>query len=241
MAQDGGEMQSRLPMPVAIAKAVLEAIKKIESAEATGEGEEGTRAFKYASINDVLAAAHAALNEVGLHASPVEAEYTREFVEQGQLKQLWAHYGYKFRLIHKDGASWIDEDDVRHISIALSGDGMRTGKAQSLAMRDYYKGLLRIRTAEPDDEGASANGANRPAAPPKAAPHIKGTIPMTFVDGTLSWLPPKEIEVLFAEHVASLGSSERQEWADKNKVGLDQLQALNKPMWLRLRKTIEQE
>ncbi len=258
MAQDGPETRANamslphapLPkMPKEIAKAVIEAIDKIEAAQATGEGEEGTRAFRYASINDVLEAAHQALKDVGLAVSPIEVSYSEDVVDLG-LKQLWARHGYRFRYIHKSGETWVDEEDTRHLSIPINSNGMSAGKAQSLALRDYLKGLLRIRTAEPDAEPDAQNVSRetlqrsgvRPPAPAAArGPNSSPTIPMSFAPGNMQPHTVKSAQDAFDQIVAPLSPAKRRQWEDANEEGLRQLKELSGPAWFHIRKAIDRK
>lgn len=235
------------PMPPAIAKAILEAIEKVQSAIARtkGEDEATARQYKYASINDVLDAAHDILKDVGLHALPIEVEYQEEWVDFGGIKQLWARYGYQFRLIQKTaGVSWIEERDVRHVSLQISGTGQNAGKAQSLALRDYLKGLLRIKTAEPDlEDGSNAKNVSRETSSPAAAK--KDAIPFDFGkqgkggQPILEPLTPQEARARFEAEVAPLDAGKRQQWEEANEVGMRALYEVANPTWLALRKMLE--
>lgn len=235
------------PMPPVIAKAVMEAIDKIEASEQTGEGEEEAtaRTFRYTSINDVLGASHEALKEVGLHVAPIEAHCETEAIGEGALVQVWAHYQFRFRYIEKKtGTSWIDEEDTRHISLQISGNGMNAGKAQSLAMRDYYKGLLRIRTIEPEDgEEAGSKNVSRETstnAPKRAAPK-KGAIAFDFgpQGGGMKGLTPPEVRERFEKEIASLSPELRKQWEASNEAGLRELSTVAKKIWLDIRKVLD--
>jgi len=222
-------------MPPAIAKAIIEAIAQVEGAQTTGKGEDvdTARTFVYSSINDVLNASHAALNAVGLSIIPIEASYSDEVTASNH---IFARYGFQFRIVHKDGASWVDEKDTRHISILLPSDGKGAGKAQSLALRDYLKGLLRIRTADPDDvseeDVKQSRGTER--IPPK------GTLLFSFGTG-LESLTPKEIFDRFQNVVATLDFSSRKDWEEANLDGMRNLHEVARPMWLKIRKALDKE
>lgn len=233
MPQDGLSIPAPTPMPKEIAKAILEATKKVKSALKTGEGEEGMRSFGYATINDVLDAAHDTLNEHGLHIIPIEIACHREWAGLA----LWGHYEFKFRLVHQSGASWIDDLDTRHISLVLSGQGINAGKAQSLVLRDYLKGLLRIRTTEPnlEDEGATR------AAPatPKTPQRPNATLPFTFEasEGLKSYTV-EEVVALFGEKVVRLPKARRKEWEDANMTGMRMLKEADSTAWLHIRQQV---
>lgn len=231
-------MRSETTMPISIAKAIIEAIKKIESADATGKGEEANtaRRFQYASINDVLKAASGALNDAGLTALPIEVEYTEESVNG---THLLARYSYRFRLIHKDGGSWVDEQDTRHVTLAIDASGMNAGKAQSLAMRDYYKGLLRIRTREPDDEAAENVSHETIQRSDGRQVERKGTIPFDFGEGGMAYYSVEDIRRLFDEKIIKLKASQRKQWEAANVEGIRALNEAARPTWLHIRSGLD--
>ncbi len=236
--------QNVTPMPIGIGKLVIEAISKISGARATGNGEDEStaRRFTYTSINDVLDAAHDALNEVGLAAMPMEVEYSDEvLVTPLNTQVLKASYVFKFRLLGKDGSSWVDEQDKRHVTLIMPADGKGSGKAQSLATRDYLKGLLRIRTIEPDEEVA-AEKVNGVEKQPRETGRIppKNTIFFDFGNG-LEAITPQEVEVRFADRVAGLKFALRKQWETANATGLRELHELDKPLWLRIRADLDRD
>lgn len=233
------------PMPPVIAKAVLEAISKIEGTEATGKGEDAdtNRKFTYTSINDVLNAGHKVLIEVGLTAMPIEVEYHDELVTSPlNAQHILARYAYQFRIIHKDGTSWVDERDTRHVALFLSVDGKGAGKAQSLALRDYYKGLLRIRTIEPDEDTEQLNGVEKQKKKGRETSRIppKNGILFDFGKGMES-LTAQEVEAKFKELLGKQSFEVRQQWEGANATGLRALYEHERPVWLRLRREIERE
>ncbi len=234
-------------MPVAIAKAVIVAIAAMQKAQATGDGEDvnTARQFKYTSVNDVLDAAHDALITAGLAAIPVEVSYSDEIVQVGALQaQLLARYGYQFRLVHSEGASWIDPSDTRHISIFLPTDGKDAGKAQTLAIREYLKGLLRIRTADPNDvaQQGATQAPDKAVKQPRETKRIppKGAILFEFENG-LEPLIAKEIEDRFHKEVAIQPFATRKAWEEANERGLEELNTTARPAWLRIRKVLDRE
>lgn len=232
--------QNVTPMPQAIGKAILEAISKISGAQATGKGEDaGTaRSFRYASINDVLDAAHQVMCEVGLAAIPIEVEYRDEIVSTPlNTQMLAASYAYKFRLVTKDGTSWVDQEDTRHVSLLLPVDGQGAGKAQSLATRDYLKGLLRIRTVEPED--AAQNGVEKQPRETERIPP-KDTLLFDFGDG-MEALTYQEVETKFGELISGLKFAQRKQWETANGTGLRQLNEVARPLWLRIRADLDRE
>lgn len=246
MPQDG---EHRLPiqnppMPPEIAIAVLKAIESVESATMTGEGERGTHTFKYASINDVLEAAHGPMKAAGLHVTPIEFSYAEQVIEGAATHQLWAQYGFQFRYLHSSGVSWVDREDTRHISILITPTGMSAGKAQSLATRDYLKGLLRIRTAEPDVEGGTENASPAQKADPVNLGKPKGPPTMPFVfDKTGKMAPYDAVQIknLFEKNVAPLSKAERDAWESTNRAGLEQLFHVNQKTFLQVKKGLERE
>ncbi len=236
-------------MPVAIAKAVIVAIAASQKAQATGDGEDEAtaRQFKYVSVNDVLGVAHTALVEAGLAAIPVEVSYSDEVVQVGALPaQLLARYGYQFRLVHSEGLSWIDPSDTRHISIFLPTDGKDAGKAQTLAIREYLKGLLRIRTADPNDvseaDKAPTKAGEASVKQPRETKRIppKGAILFEFSNG-LEPLIAKEIQERFQKEVEPQTFAIRKAWEECNERGLAELHETARPTWLRIRKGLEKE
>lgn len=253
MAQDGevnAERRQSTPMPAAIAKALIKAIKEGKSAFAATPGEDAAEArqFKYASINDVLEAAHDTLNNNGLTAIPIEVAYSEDVVDLGGVRQILARYGYRFRLVHETGVSWVDEDDTRHISIYIAGSGMSAGKAQSLALRDYLKGLLRIRTSEPEIEDSGAAPAVAKPEPVVKLGMPKGPATMPFVfgpeDGKGGGLKPytaTQVKELFDKIVAPLPKAKRAEWEEANAQGLKQLHEVNGKIALQIRRVLDQE
>lgn len=234
----GGPSRVVLPaqekMPPAIAKAIIEAIAKVQGAQTTGKGEDvdTAREFTYSSINDVLNASHDPLNAAGLSVIPIETSYSDEFVQTG----IFARYGFQFRIIHREGASWVDEKDTRHISILLPSDGKGAGKAQSLALRDYLKGLLRIRTVDPDD--VSGEGVKQPRETQRIPP--KDALMFDFKNG-LEPLTPKDILDRFQEVVAPLNFATRKQWEEVNTQGLRNLHEVARPIWLKIRKALDKE
>lgn len=242
MPQDGEIVaRPRPPMPKDIAIAVVEVIGKIEGAEATGKGEEGSRIFKYPSINDVLTSVHQALKEVGLAVVPVEVSYAEEMVQRGVMTQLRARYGYQFRYIHKSGQVWIDEADTRHISIAINESGMSAGKAQSLALRDYLKGLFRIRTVEPDIEGAEPSTTDKPEIVVNLGKPRPATMPFVFGENKMAAYDATQVKQLFDKIVAPLSKALRLEWELANRAGLEQLHEVNKKIALQIKRELERE
>lgn len=251
MAQDGEEFHvPPPPMPKEIAIAIIEVIKEIKSAAPTGEGKEGMRVFKYASINDVLDAAHDVLNSKGLAVAPIEVSYAEEIVPRGPgtAPQKWARYGYRFRLIHETGSTWVDEADTRHISIAINESGMSAGKAQSLALRDYLKGLLRIRTAEPEiEDAAPESGEPKPEITVRLG-EPKGPATMPFIfgpeDGKMGGMKPytaAQVKELFDKIVAPLSKAKRAEWEETNAQGLKQLHELSRKIAIQIRRELDRE
>lgn len=243
MPQDGEIAVRPSPpmMPKPIAMAIIKTIGEIEGAEARSQGDEGSRTFKYASINDVLAAAHEALKTNGLAIAPIEVSYSEELVQRGVMTQMWARYGYRFRLIHKDGESWIDEADTRHISIAINESGMSAGKAQSLALRDYLKGLLRIRTVEPDVESAEAATTDKPEITVNLGKPRPATMPFVFGGDKMAAYDADQVKQLFDKIVAPLSKALRSEWELANRAGLEQLHEVNKKISLHIKRGLERD
>lgn len=234
------------PMPPEIAKAIVMAIKAAQGVEKTGEGEDRAekRKFAFSTIDDVLEAAHEALEKAELAILPMETEHSEEVVElldtSGRTtKQMWARYGYQFMLIHGSGETWVNARDTRHISLPVTG-GQTAGKAQSFALKHYLRGLLRLRTGEADVESEDVDAKiDAPVSTPRRAK--KGSILFDFGPnhGGLQAYTPLEVKHQFGVLVAPLSPDKHREWEEANHMGLKELHETAKSTWLAIRKMLD--
>ncbi len=251
LAQTQAERPTHKEMPQAINRAVLATIKAIRPAIQGGEGEEGIRTFRYTTINDVLDACHDGMIETDLGVKPIEIHdfYSEEILSEEKIR---VHYAYKFRLMHA-GLSWVDEEDIRHVTVVIPATGIGSGKAQSLALRDYLKGLFRIRTQEPEadvatppdqrdapQKGVSAEGGNGFSSLRPRAPTVMFNFGIFGQGGPQSYTLD-EAEMMLKKIVAPQRYSERKQWEsdEVNATGLRELSELDKPRMLRWRKLLD--
>lgn len=233
-----------------IVKAILEAIAKVKHAEKSGDGEatEGRRlrSFRFATIDDVLEAAHEALDAVGLTVMPIEIGADIETLDGND----WVRYSFQFMLLHKSGKVWVSPNERRVVHVRLS-DGHTEGKAQSFALKVYLRGLLRIRTGESDLESSIAGTleddppVNRPVGRHQASntlgtngPRNRITYPFEFGDGIVQ-LTADEVEAEFNLSVRDQSKEARTAWRVANRIGLDQLNNSARARWLRISKALE--
>jgi hypothetical protein len=236
-------------MPAAIAKALLKAVKEVKEAEKTGKLEKGGREVAYHSIDDIYGAVHEAMIANDLMVKAVEVDCTEELLPDGVNR--WAKFRYKFRFLHTSG-TWTDEEDLRTIPIIVGPDGVGYGAAQTFALREFYRGLFRLRTGNGDQNpgaAASDQAGGSPAAvtsreQPDRAP--KGKVFMTFpsvnnLAPILQAVSPQEALDLFLLRVASLKGDKVIEWARVrvNEDGLRQLQTLSPSIWKKIRHGVE--
>jgi hypothetical protein len=243
-------------MPPAIAKALVVATRKVAEAAKNGTGRDARteREYQFATIDDVLAAAHAALADAGLVIYPQEVASSTELRQLGLGVgyQQWVTYSYRFLLVHEGGDTWMSSADTRHITLLLEG-GNTEGKAQSHALKHFLRGLLRIRTGEPDLESTPAApqpGEMGQQPPPqrrtparKRQVGVDGTpetaYPFDFGEGMQTYTAA-QIDEQFRAKVAPLKKALRTQWEEANREGLAHLCNGAKGTWLAIRQELDQ-
>lgn len=254
------------PMPASIAKALVVATRNVAEAARNGQGREvtgaGVREYQFSTIDDVLAAAHDALATAGLVVYPQEVACHVELrnLGLGVGYQQWATYSFRFLLVHESGDTWMSPNDIRHATLQLEG-GNTEGKAQSHALKHFLRGLLRIRTGEPDLESTTqkTEQAERAQAPqqPRRGPGrprkqssqsdvdftpALPTYPFDFGEGGgMSVYTADQINDLFSSKVAGLKKSLRNQWEEANREGLAMLCNNERNLWLAIREELDQK
>jgi len=157
------------PMPEAIAKAIIQIMKKIETIEKSSYNKYSD--YNYASVDAFVEATRPVCAEAGLAVIPMEIE--RSFSREDG-KNVIAVFTYQFLLIHETGATWttsLDQRSVRQIWLGAQ----TSGAAQSYAFKQYLRALFQIATGEPDADAepkvptAPSSPQRRPAIQQRAA------------------------------------------------------------------------
>ena len=129
--------------------------------------------------------------------------------------------------------------------------------AQSYALKHFLRGLLRIRTGEPDAEslpqtkqepdGEPARARRgRPPNKPEVNLGTRGPAQPTYLfdfgrqeSGGFEQLTAEQVQLLFDKIVAPLGKAKRKEWQEANRAGMAELCEGAKSTWLQICKAIE--
>jgi hypothetical protein len=227
-------------MPASIATAVWSISTEVEDMEKTGDG----AGFKTTKIADVLKHVKPLMKAHGVTVKPVEVsselQDLKTYNSSGAEQKATFYVGkYKFRFMHKDGSSWVDQDDVRTQHVMMSMDGTPPAVCQSMALKTFLIGLFEIPTPDPEaDQSPSgfvktgkAKAAKVPTSPqaPYGVTDAEGTRHMS-ADGVFDYV---------SLHVAPFGYQAVSDFHGNNGTALSSMFANDKPVWLKIKRVLD--
>jgi hypothetical protein len=227
-------------MPGAIAQAVIDVMGAV--GRLRKEGHNSHDGYKYVSIDGIMEAVNPACAAAGLIIKPVVIK-TERFEAAGKtgVRRMLRMF-FKFRLIHKSGATWIDDDDVREVEVQATG-AQAFGSGEAYAFKQFARTLFQIPTGEEDADAGEQLDTEVRRAKVRAAVAERETgdehFPFDFGDGIVP-VALSDIAELCRAHMTALNSAaEVKAWVERNKHGRAQLHAAHPGLAMGLKKEVE--
>lgn len=232
-------------MPPEIARAILLVMRAVGKLAHNEKNEQGR--YAYASIDAFLAAVNPACAEAGLVIQPIEigvepGEFDTTDRDGKAKKRRQLTFRYQFMLIHESGATWLNERDVRHVTVENTGP-QSYGAAMAYALKQFMRALFLIPTGDQDADAQDQHSADLIRATVKAVKAKKETgesqILMDFGQG-IEPVAAADVAARVLSHLTTLGEPKAaKEWWDGNKVGREQFHNEFPKLALDLKRKVE--
>lgn len=234
------------PMPKEIAEAVLSIMSGLDRLSKDRKNTYG--GYDYVSVDAFLEMTQPACTAAGLIVKPVCIGAGRDIVSGqdrhgNEYDRRMVRYKFKFRLIHKSGTTWTDEEDEREVSMDDTGP-QTLQAAESYAMKGYLRTLLQIPTGDDDADSERQQSAQVTRAKVKAAQTRNATGQDVIVWNMGSGpepIPPGEIvdrAMTFLDSVEDPKVAEK--WWHDNKAGREEFFNRHKRLAMNLKRKVEE-
>lgn len=227
------------PMPPEIGKAIVAIATEVEALTRTNDKGD----HKSVSVHDVYRHVKPLQREHGVTIKPIEIKSELVDLPTGYNGAKKTYYAgtYKFRYIHTEGVSWVDDEDIRTQHVEMKTDGTAAQSCQSMALKGFLLGLYQIPTSDPDPEMIKSDDPDLPRPLIDASHEIMYGKLYSIDD--MGDMDAKEVlahvEIMMSGIASGdIPSREVEGFLMRNDHEIGRMQKENKPTWLRVMKAL---
>lgn len=240
------EQTAFTPMPKEIAGAVVLVMRAVGKLVRDGRNQHG--GYKYASTDAFFEAINPACAEAGLiikprvlHSEIINVDVWDKDTKSMKPKRMLSSL-YGFMLIHESGATWIDPDDKRPVTLDYTGP-QSYGASESYAEKGYMRTLFIVATGDKDADAQEQHSAEIIRATVKAVKAKKETgeeqVMIDFGQG-IETVSVADVSDRVLAHLKAFDlQSEARQWWDDQKTGREQFYEKSPRLALELKRSVE--
>lgn len=230
-------------MPKEIAAALVATMRKVQRVVKDGRNEYG--GYNYASVDAFLDMAGPLCAESGLIIYPVEISHSFDKIDDTRYAVTLV---YGFELYHESGVGWTNSRDHKVVR-GVWGGPQTFGALQSYALKSYMRALLKIPTGDRDadevdqsvrivDQQAPQVNAGRRA---RGRPTTGKILAFDLGEQAKTAVAVDEIANIVLPFLQTLPRASFKPWRDRHVEALQELNTLNKGLWLKIEKILDVE